>query len=138
MDKFFSEMGIVSNGIRHISAREGFEAIKKGALLIDIREDYHTAMKTFLIENYIILPLSIFAENIINLPTDKPLIIADAIGLQSKIAVEKLTDNGFKRVANLAGGIMDWERDGFPINKDPSQQLSGQCPCMLKPMNKIK
>ncbi|HPS11563.1 MAG TPA: rhodanese-like domain-containing protein, partial [Paludibacteraceae bacterium] len=113
-------------------------AISKGAILIDIREEYHTSMKTFKVDNYFILPQSIFEENIINLPKDCPLIIADASGLHSKTAVEKLLKNGFTSVTNLAGGIMDWERDGFPVEKDPSAQLSGQCPCMLKPMNRTK
>jgi rhodanese-related sulfurtransferase len=138
MEHFFSDFGVVSNGIRHISAREAFSAISGGAILLDIREEYHTSMRTFKVNNYVILPLSAFEENMINLPKDRPLIIADATGLQSKTAVEKLLNNGFTDVANLAGGIMDWERDGYPVEKDPKQQLSGQCPCMLKPMNKIK
>jgi len=138
MEDLFSELGIVSKGIRHLSAKEAFSAISKGAILIDIREEYHTSMKTFKVDNYFILPQSIFEENIINLPKDCPLIIADASGLHSKTAVEKLLKNGFTSVTNLAGGIMDWERDGFPVEKDPSAQLSGQCPCMLKPMNRTK
>jgi len=138
MENLFSELGIISNGIRHISAKEAFAAVSKGAVLIDIREEYHTSMKTFKVDNYFILPQSIFEENIINLPKDKPLIIADASGLHSKSSVEKLMKNGFTLVANLAGGIMDWERDGFPVEKDPSAQLSGQCPCMLKPVNRTK
>jgi rhodanese-related sulfurtransferase len=136
MENFFSEFGVVSNVIRHISAREAISAISKGAVLIDIREEYHTSMRTFKVDNYIIMPLSSFEENINNLPKDRPLIVTDASGLQSKIGVEKLLNNGFKEVANLAGGIMDWERDGYPVEKDLAAQLSGQCPCMLKPMNK--
>jgi rhodanese-related sulfurtransferase len=138
MEDFFSEMGNVSNGIRHISAREAFAAIENGAVLVDIREEYHTSMKTFKVERFVICPLSCFDESIAALPKDKPLIVADATGLQSKIAAEKLLNKGFTEVANLAGGIMDWERDGFPVEKDPAQQLSGQCPCMLKPINKNK
>lgn len=136
MENLFSELGLVSKGVRHISAREAFFAISKGAVLIDIREEYHTAMKTFKVDNYCILPQSIFEENLINLPKDRPLIIADATGIHSKATAEKLLKKGFTLVTNLAGGIMDWERDGFPVEKNPSAQLSGQCPCMLKPMNK--
>jgi rhodanese-related sulfurtransferase len=128
----------VSNnmGILHLSAREAFAELQKGAVLVDIREDYHTAMKTFPLNTYVILPLSGFEERLMHLPTDRLLIVADATGLHSKTAAEKLWQKGFTRVANLGGGIIDWERDGFPVNKDPSQQLTGQCPCMLKNMNK--
>ena len=135
MENVISERVVGNNGIQNMSAREAFNAIQNGAMLIDIREEYHTNMKTFQVANYIILPLSIFDANITKLPKDNLLIIADASGLHSKIAVEKLLQNGFTKVANLAGGIIDWERDGFPVTKDPSQQLSGQCPCMIKNMN---
>jgi rhodanese-related sulfurtransferase len=138
MDSFFTDMGFVVNGIRNISAREAFAAIEKGAVLLDTREEYHTAMKTFQVVRYVICPLSCFDESIALLPKDKPLIVADATGLQSKLAAEKLLNIGYTDVVNLAGGIMDWERDGYPVEKDPAQQLSGQCPCMLKPVNKIR
>lgn len=138
MEELFYKLGFVSNGIRHFSAQEAFHVISKGAVLIDIRDEYHTSMKTFKVDNYIILPLSCFEANMINLPKDRPLIVADACGLQSKAAVEKLLANGFTEVANLAGGIMDWEGDGFPVTKNPSLQLSGQCPSMLKPINQIR
>ncbi|HNW90077.1 MAG TPA: rhodanese-like domain-containing protein [Bacteroidales bacterium] len=138
MTDLFSDLGFAGNGIRHISAREAFYAVSKGAVLVDIREEYHTSMKTFKVDNYLILPQSIFEENIINLPKDRPLIIADASGIHSKAVAEKLLKNGYTLVANLAGGIMDWERDGFPVQKDPARQLSGQCPCMLKPVNRTK
>jgi rhodanese-related sulfurtransferase len=138
MKNFFEEFGFIINDIRHLSAREAFDAIVKGAILVDIREDYLTDMQTFKVDNYIICPLSNFDENISALPKDKPLIVADATGLKSKVVVKKLIDSGFDAVANLAGGILDWGRDGFPVEKDPNEQLSGQCPCMLKPMKKIK
>lgn len=138
INDFFSESGFIINNIQHLSAREAFELISKGAVLIDIREDYLTNMKTFKVDNYFICPLSSFDENITTLPKDKSFIVADSTGLKSKTIVEKLLQNGFSSVANLAGGIMDWERDGFPVSTNPHEQLSGQCPCMLKPMNKIK
>jgi rhodanese-related sulfurtransferase len=138
MKNIFSEKGIITDNIRHLSAREAFEALQQGAILVDIREDFLTHMRTFAVEPYIVCPFSSFDENISLLPKDKPLIIADATGLQSKKAVEILTQHGFTMLANLAGGIMDWDRDGFPVNKNPAAELSGQCPCMLKPMNRNK
>ena len=135
MENFFSESGFVINGIHHLSAREAFEVVEKGAFLIDLREEFLTSMKTFKLSNYIICPLSDFNENIGLLPKNKPLIVADATGLYSKEAVKILTNTGFT-VANLAGGIMDWERNGFHVEKKPNETLSGQCPCMLKPIKK--
>lgn len=137
MNNLFSDYGFIIDNIRHLSAREAFEAIEKGAILIDLRDEYLTEMKIFDVSNYIICPLKSLSDNLGNLPADKPLIVADSTGLYSKKAVIILAEAGFN-VTNLAGGIMDWERDGFPVIKNPSNTLSGQCPCMLKPMNKIK
>ncbi len=138
MQNILSNKGILSHGIQHLSAREASEALQEGAFLLDVREDFLTHMRTFAVENYIVCPLSTLDENIALLPKAKAIIVADATGLQSKVAVEKLMQMGFPAVANLAGGIMDWDRDGFPVNRNPVAELSGQCPCMLKPMNLMK
>jgi len=45
-------------------------------------------------------------------------------------------DKGFKQIANMAGGIVDWEHDGLPLITDISQRLSGSCMCQLKPREK--
>jgi len=38
----------------------------------------------------------------------------------------------------MVGGIVDWERDGLPINTDITARLSGSCMCQLKPSDAIK
>jgi len=65
------------------------------------------------------------------LPKDIPLVIMDCVGIQSKEAVRQLMDKGISMVANLAGGIADWEKDGLPMKKEV-ESMSGQCPCMIK------
>ncbi len=40
--------------------------------------------------------------------------------------------HGYENVANMAGGIVDWERDGLPLTTDISNRLSGSCMCQLK------
>jgi 3-mercaptopyruvate sulfurtransferase SseA len=40
--------------------------------------------------------------------------------------------HGYKNVANLAGGIVDWEKDGLPVSTDVTARLSGSCMCQLK------
>jgi 3-mercaptopyruvate sulfurtransferase SseA len=49
-----------------------------------------------------------------------------------------MKDKGFEKIANLAGGIVDWERDGLPITTDITKRLSGSCICQLKPRENIK
>ena len=61
-----------------------------------------------------------------------PLIFADAVGLKSREGVLFMNAHGYENVANMAGGIVDWERDGLPLTTDISNRLSGSCMCQLK------
>jgi len=78
-------------------------------------------------------PISKLAQKLSELPQDKYLIFADTVGLRSKEAVILLNDKRFTKIANLAGGIIDWERDGLPLKTNLEERLSGSCMCQLKP-----
>ena len=138
MDDFFKGYGIHSHNMLHVSAREAVELCKKGAVLIDVREDYMNRFKMFDVDQLIFCPLSILKDKYDELPKDKPMIFADATGLRSKEAVILLIKLGLKNIANLAGGIVEWEREGFPLMIDKSERLTGSCMCMLKPREKNK
>jgi len=125
-------IGLFINDILHVSGNEVIKLCQNGAILVDIREDYETAARIFAIENTIFIPYSSLKDCFNELPDDKLLIIADSVGLRSKEAVIFLKNCGFKHVLNLAGGIVDWERAGYKVNKNPSEMLHGQCACMLK------
>jgi hypothetical protein len=65
------------------------------------------------------------------------MIFADAAGLHSKEAVLLLMEKGFTgRIANMAGGLIEWERDELPLIIDKTEKLSGSCMCQLRPRNK--
>ena len=133
MNDFFAGYGIVSNDIVHVSPRETVELCKKGAILVDVREDYMNRFKMFDVDELIFCPLSILKEKYTELPQNKPLIFADATGLRSKEVVLFLKTKNLKNIANMAGGIVEWEREGMPILLDKSERLTGSCMCMLKP-----
>ena len=61
-----------------------------------------------------------------------PLIFADAVGLKSREGVLFMMSHGYENVANMVGGIVDWERDGLPLTTDITDRLSGSCMCQLK------
>lgn len=138
MAEIFNGYGIVSDGILNVSPKEAFELVKNGALIVDVREDYLGSFKTFDIPELICIPKSKLEEEYTNLPVDKYLIFADAVGLRSKEAVIFLKIKGFEKIANMAGGIVDWERDGLPLKTDISGRLSGSCMCQLKPRENKK
>jgi rhodanese-related sulfurtransferase len=124
---------MIINGMRHLSPKESLEEIKEGAILVDLRNEDLVGMKAFDVENTIHCLYHEFEKHFQDLPTDKDLILADSVGLRSKECVQVLLDHGYTRVANLAGGIMDWERDGLPIIRNRGKELNGPCMCMLKP-----
>jgi hypothetical protein len=86
----------------------------------------------------IYLPLSQLEEHFKDLPDDNPLIFADSVGLRSHEGVLFMISHGYDNVANMVGGIVDWERDGLPINTDINYRLSGSCMCQLKAREKSK
>ena len=123
MNNIFKNVGIVSDGILNVSPREAFELVKKGALIVDVREDYLGSFKTLDIPELIYFPNSRLKDEFTNLPDDRYLIFADAVGLRSKEAVIFLKGRGFKKIANMAGGICDWERDGLPLKTDITREI---------------
>jgi len=137
MNKWFGT-GFFSHGVHNLTPGESFTLCGKGAIIVDIREDYLSGFKMFKAEKVICLPLSQLEEHYKELPDDQPLVFADTVGLRSREAVVFMNSRGYNNVANMAGGIVDWERDGLPLNTDISNRLSGSCMCQLKPRERKK
>lgn len=125
--------GFFAHGVLNLTPKESYELSLEGAVIIDVRESYMSNFKMFNVENLIYAPLSELKNFYQNLPTDRTLIFTDAVGLKSREAVVFMKERGYDNVANMAGGIVDWERDGLPLTTDISARLSGSCMCQLKP-----
>ncbi len=109
------------------------QLLHDGAILVDIRSEMETEIRAFGVEKVIYLPYYEFEKNWNSLPLDRPLILADAVGLRSKHYACYLRDKGYSDVASLAGGIADWEKDGLPVKAGKYMPLNGPCPCMIVP-----
>jgi rhodanese-related sulfurtransferase len=130
----FLNHGFVSSGFLNLSASEAYkEAIENNAIILDVRELSLIGYKNFDVPKVIHLPQSTLSENYMTLPDNILIIVADSVGLRSHDAMVFLQGKGFNNIANLAGGIVDWEREGLPLNKDITEQLDGSCMCQLKP-----
>lgn len=121
--------------ITHVSGGDAVHLIKMGAVLLDVRPEYELG-RLFDVEQIIYCPYKEIEDHLTELPKDKPLIIADAVGLRSNEVCKVLLENGFTEIYNLAGGIVDWERMGYPVSKDKSRILTGSCMCQLRVRNK--
>lgn len=138
-NELFSGKCFISAGFLNLTPRDAYdEAINNGAVVVDVREDYLTGYKQFDVPDVFYYPLSVFKERLNEIRKDVPLIIADSAGLMSHDAMLILKENGFDNIANLAGGIVEWERDGLPLRTDLMEQQDGSCMCQLKPRNKLK
>ena len=105
-------MGFISSGFHNLTAAEALAAATgSGAIIMDVREDRLTGYKRFDVPEIIYMPRSRIEDKWQSLPSDVPLIIADSVGLRSHEVMEYLISRGFTNIANLAGGIVEWERD---------------------------
>jgi rhodanese-related sulfurtransferase len=133
MNNIFENYGFISCGILNVSPLESYELCGKGAIIVDVREVYLNNFKNFDVPEILFIPISKLVQELSELPQEKYLIFADTVGLRSKEAVVLLKEKGFIKIANMAGGIVDWERDGLPLKTNIEERLSGSCMCQLKP-----
>ena len=125
-------IGFASHGVRNLTPRETVKLCSEGAIIVDVRESYLNNFKLFNVARVICRPYSDLVNSYSDLPGDKLLIFADSVGLRSRESVLFMNEHGYKNAFNMAGGIVDWERDGLPLTTDINIRLSGSCMCQLK------
>lgn len=128
----WTNIGFASHGVRNLTPKETFKLCGEGAIIVDVRESYLNNFKMFNVENVICLPYSELAGSFSDFHHDKLLIFADTVGLRSHESVLFMNEHGYQNAFNMAGGIVDWERDGLPLTTDISNRLSGSCMCQLR------
>lgn len=121
-----------TEGILNLCPAEAAACLRRGALLVDLREAYETNFRAFDVEEALHVPWTRFASSYRALPRDRPLILADAAGIYCREAARILAAAGYTNIAKLSGGMIDWDAAGLPVRKDVSFELSGQCACKLK------
>ncbi len=138
MENLFEKYGSIKDNIHTLTPREAFEAIRDGALYVDLRAAELSDYKIPDIPDIFLLPLVLYKEAYQKLPKDRHLILADSSGLKSRDVAAFLQEKGYEKVAHMAGGFVEWERDGLPVREDINERLSGACACQLKPRDRMK
>ena len=131
-------IGFIAHEVLNLTPAEAYGLCEKGAIIVDVRESYMSNFKMFHVNKVLYLPFSELENSYQDLPTDKPLIFADAVGLKSREGVLFMNAHGYENVVNMAGGLVDWERDGLPLTTDINNRLSGSCMCQLKAREGLK
>ncbi|MFZ2961301.1 MAG: rhodanese-like domain-containing protein [Candidatus Ozemobacteraceae bacterium] len=133
MNEFFEKYGLHIGGIIHLTPKEACELARNGAIIVDVRDEMEMNGKKFIVPDVIYVPMKQLTQEFEKIPKDKPLILADSVGMKSKEAVLFLMKNGYTNIANLNGGIIDWEKDKLPTDINDDEVLAGQCACKLRP-----
>ncbi len=80
--------------------------------LVDVRERHEWDAGR--IEGARLLPLSMLADPVGAFDPERDTVIYCRSGVRSAAVVERLCTAGYRRVWNLEGGILEWERAGHP------------------------
>jgi rhodanese-related sulfurtransferase len=133
----FTDNGFQSSGFLNFTPEMAYrKATELEIPILDVRESNLIGYKRFNVPHVFYIPLSELPARLSEIPKDLPFIVADSVGLRSHEAMEILIQHDFKNIANLAGGIVEWERDGMPLSINKTEQLDGSCMCQLRPRHK--
>ena len=94
--------------------------LKEGALLVDVREPAEVAQVGYAGCEVVSMPLSQFEDRWAEIPRDRDVILACAVGERSLKATYFLMYQGYDRVMNMRPGIARWVARGFPITGSPA------------------
>lgn len=99
--------------------------IKRGAILVDVREKSEVAELAFDVPNLIQIPISEFEDRYLELPLDQEMVIACMAGGKSLLATSFLINHGYDptKVVNMKHGMVRWAQKGFPTIGDTSKVL---------------
>jgi rhodanese-related sulfurtransferase len=114
-------------GLERVGPREAHEALRDGALLVDIRAEHQRAADG-------VVPVAIWlARNVLEWRCDpssdardervgglerRVIVMCDA-GYQSSLAAATLQQLGFEQATDLDGGFQAWRAAGLPVDPAP-------------------
>jgi rhodanese-related sulfurtransferase len=95
-------------------------------VLLDVRE-----LKEFVevrAPGAVLLPTSVFAARLHELPADRPLLVICHVGGRSAAVVGYLARTGRMDAVNVIGGMDAWARAGLPVLRGPIEAGEGDLP----------
>ena len=131
MSHSFTSKGMPIDGLYFLTPSEVRAELEQGALLVDIREAHEIMGRTVAIGEVLPLPRSELAGGVAGLPDDRGLILADSTGVRARAAALLLAAAGIEQVAILAGGVIEWHRNGLPTDVNAADLPIGSCACRL-------
>lgn len=134
MDSVFQQRCQSGESLVSLSPREAFKYLQENAAILDIRPEYETNFRVFNVSQIYYLPYDTYHDKFSAIPRDTFLIVADSVGIRSSEVARYLLEQGYSKIACLAGGVVAWDRAGLPLSKDKDYEMVGGCACKLKPL----
>ena len=113
--------------IKEVCPTSTQELIKRGYLLLDIRENREVQKIAFNVPRLLHIPLSELEERYLEIPKDEIIIVACHTGERSYRAVSYLKQLGFTNLLNMKKGLEKWVQKGFPTLGDTSSIPQHTC-----------
>lgn len=105
-----------------ITAKEAQERLGE-FFAVDVRGEQEFNGPLGHVGGSVLAPLGELDEHAKALPVDRPLLLVCRSGNRSGKACARLMELGISNVVNLAGGMIDWNRAGLPIECDEPASL---------------
>jgi len=99
-----------------LTVHQAYEAVKTGEVFVlDVREiwEYENGH----MPGAVLIPFMEVENRLSEVPTDQHIIVTCRNGNRSAQIAEYLQSNGYTRVHNMQGGILDWKTLNLPIEK---------------------
>ncbi|NTU58703.1 MAG: rhodanese-like domain-containing protein [Chlorobiaceae bacterium] len=109
------------NKTREVSPSAALAMIKKGALLVDVREPSEIERKAFDVPDIMSIPLREIEKRYKEIPANRQVILACRSGNRSLMALQVLMSKGHRKAVSMQSGISGWSRAELPIRQKQTQ-----------------
>ena len=101
------------------SVKARLEQVSNNSVIIDVREETEFVGELGHIAGSRLVPMKSIANNLEDLESlkDKEIILVCRSGARSTTSAAILKGLGFQDVKNLKGGMLEWNKSGFPIER---------------------
>jgi rhodanese-related sulfurtransferase len=108
---------------REVTPTKAFAMIKKGAVLVDVREAREVARKSFDVPDVLEIPLRQLEARYREIPAGRQVIVACQHGSRGLMASRILSKHGYTKTVNMQSGIVRWASEGLPLKEKPKQSM---------------
>lgn len=85
--------------------------------ILDVRTTVETDEESTRIEGARLIPINELRDRLDEVPQDKPVMTICRSGKRSVLAASILKENGWSKVANIKGGLLQWQEEGLPTEQ---------------------